>query len=90
MYSDNDTIIGRILKGDDSFVDFGFTTLLKVVLGSDIRELQVVFDATADTLNIPDLSEQNLYFLGSFLTMPSMSDYSSRMVQIRCERHARF
>ena len=54
MYSDNDAIIRRILKGDDSFDEFGFTTLHKIVLGFDFRELQVVLDATTDTLNVPD------------------------------------
>ena len=54
MYSDNDAIIRRILKGDDSFDEFGLTTLHKIVLGFDIRELQVVLHATTDTLNVPD------------------------------------
>ncbi|KAL6722285.1 hypothetical protein ACLMJK_001392 [Lecanora helva] len=54
MYSDNDTIIRRILKGDDSFDEFGFTTLHRIILGFDTRKLQVVLDATTDTLNTPD------------------------------------
>ncbi|KAM0805758.1 hypothetical protein BDR22DRAFT_816643 [Usnea florida] len=54
MCSENDGIIRRILKGYDSFDKLGLPTLHKIVLRSDIRELQVVLDATTDTLNSPD------------------------------------
>ena len=66
MYSDNDAIIRRILKGDDSFDEFGFTTLHKIVLGFDIRELQVVLDATTDTLNSPDSLGRTCLFWAVF------------------------
>ena len=66
MYSDNDAIIRRILKGDDSFDEFGFTTLHKIVLGFDIRELQVVLNATTDTLNVPDSFGRTCLFWAVF------------------------
>ena len=66
MYSDSDAIIRRILKGDDSFDDFGFTTLHKIVLGFDIRELQVVLDATTDTLNVADSLGRTCLFWAVF------------------------
>lgn len=84
MYSDNDAIIRRIVKSDDSFDEFGFMTLHKIVLGFDIRELQVVLNATTDTLNVPNsLGRTCLFWAVFFWTMSSMSDYCSRMVQIR-------
>ena len=66
MYSDNDAIIRRILKGDDSFDEFSFTTLHKIILGFDIRELQVVLDATTDTLNVPDSLGRTYLFWAVF------------------------
>lgn len=66
MYSDNDAIIRRILKGDDSFDEFGFMTLHKIVLGFDMRELQVVLDATTDTLNVPDSLGRTCLFWAVF------------------------
>lgn len=67
MYSDNDAIIRRILKSDDSFDEFGFMTLHKIVLGFDIRELQVFLDATTDTLNVPDSLGRTGLFWAVFL-----------------------
>ena len=66
MYSDNSTIIRRILKGDDCFDEFGFTTLHKIVLGFDFRELQVVLDATTDTLKTPDIQGRTCLFWAVF------------------------
>lgn len=83
MYSDNDAIIRCVLKSDDSFDDFGFMTLHKIVLGFDIRELQAVLDATTDTLNVPDSLDRTCLSGPFFWTMLSMFDYCSRMVQIR-------
>ena len=54
MYDDQGTTMRRILKGDDSFDEFGFTTLHKIVLGFIFKELQSVFDATIDTINFTD------------------------------------
>lgn len=66
MYSDNDAIIRRILKGDDSFDEFGFTTLHKIVLGFDHRNIQVVLDTTTDTLNVPDSLGRTCLFWAVF------------------------
>lgn len=66
MYSDNSAIIRRILRGDDSFDEFGFTTIHKIVLGFDVRELQIILDATTDTINIPDSLGRTCLFWAVF------------------------
>ena len=65
MYNDIDTIIRGILKGNDSFNESGFTILHKIVLSFDVRELQVVLDATIDIFNTPDsLGRPCLFWAG--------------------------
>lgn len=66
MYSDRGTILRRILKGDDSFDEFGFTTLHKIVLGFVFKELQSVLDATVDTINSTDSLGRTALFWAVF------------------------
>ena len=55
MYGENGSnIMRRILNSDDSFDEFGFTTLHKIVLGFMIKDLQTVLEATTDTVNTVD------------------------------------
>ena len=67
LYSDDDAIIRRILKDDDAFDEFELMTLHKIVLGFDTRELQVVLDATTDTLNSLDSLSKTCLFWVVFL-----------------------
>lgn len=55
MYGEDSTnIMRRILNNDDSFNEFGFTTLHKIILGFECKKLETVLDATTDTINMPD------------------------------------
>ena len=55
MYGDlGPDIIRRILNGNDSLDEFGFTTLHQIVLGFTFKDLKTVLDATTDTINTTD------------------------------------
>lgn len=57
LYGDHgQDIIRRVLNGNgnDCFDEFGFTTLHKIVLGFELKDLRTVLDATTDTINTGD------------------------------------
>ena len=48
------SIMRHVLRDDDSYDEFGFTTLHKIVLGLIIKDLYMVLEATTDTVNTVD------------------------------------
>ena len=55
MYGDQGAeIMRRLLNNQDPLEEFGFTTLHKIVLGIEFKDLQSVLEATTDTINVTD------------------------------------
>ena len=55
MYGDyGPSIMRHVLRDDDSYDEFGFTTLHKIVLGLIIKDLYMVLETTTDTINTVD------------------------------------
>lgn len=52
--ADGAAIVRKLLPGDDSVEDMGFTTLHKIILGFVYKDLRTVLEASADSVNTID------------------------------------